>query len=123
MYSCVLTLSSIYQGIGGFGIVQEITKFTLDCHDEDETEDITPQFDSERPDESNDDHSGHFSMGNDVLESRRLMDRSVLRNGEARYALKRLHGNLSELERARGMVDLALEAKYLSIVWHPSISK
>jgi hypothetical protein len=46
----------------------------------------------------------------------------VTKNGYARYALKRLHNDLTELERARGMVDLAVEAKYLSLVWHPNIS-
>jgi hypothetical protein len=41
----------------------------------------------------------------------------------SRYALKRLQKGLTSIERARGMFDLAVEAKYLSIVWHPNISK
>jgi hypothetical protein len=40
----------------------------------------------------------------------------------SRYALKRLQKGLTTIERSRGMLDLALEAKYLSIVWHPNIS-
>jgi len=40
-----------------------------------------------------------------------------------RYALKRLHEELSEVEKARAMIDLAVEAKYLSVVWHPNIVK
>jgi hypothetical protein len=39
----------------------------------------------------------------------------------SRYALKRLQKGLTTIERARGMLDLANEAKYLSIVWHPNI--
>ena len=39
-----------------------------------------------------------------------------------RYALKRLQKGLTKIERSRGMLDLALEAKFLSIVWHPNIS-
>jgi len=59
----------------------------------------------------------------DITKARHLMQRRATRNGTARYALKRLHGVLSELERARGMIDLASEAKYLSVVWHPNISE
>ena len=51
------------------------------------------------------------------------MARRCLRKGVSRYALKRLHEELTELERARGIVDLAIEAKYLSVVWHPNIIK
>ena len=40
----------------------------------------------------------------------------------SRYALKRLQKGLTTVERSRGILDLALEAKYLSIVWHPNIS-
>jgi hypothetical protein len=58
----------------------------------------------------------------DVEKARGLMSLRVTKNGYARYALKRLHNDLTELERARGMIDLAVEAKYLSLVWHPNIS-
>jgi hypothetical protein len=44
-------------------------------------------------------------------------------NGEARYAIKMLHPEtLSEFERTRGMIDLAMEAMYLSALSHPNIS-
>jgi len=60
----------------------------------------------------------------EIHKARHVMERRCVRNGVARYALKKLHtSNLSELERARGKVDLAVEAKYLSVVWHPNISK
>jgi pyruvate/2-oxoglutarate dehydrogenase complex dihydrolipoamide acyltransferase (E2) component len=58
----------------------------------------------------------------DVREAKEVMLRRAIKCGRGRYALKRLHDDLSVLERARGMIDLAVEAKYLSTVWHPNIS-
>lgn len=60
----------------------------------------------------------------EISKARHVMSRRAVRNGVSRYAIKRLHcSDLNELEKARGMVDLAMEAKYLSVVWHPNISK
>jgi hypothetical protein len=59
----------------------------------------------------------------DVREAKEVMSKRSVKCGRGRYAIKRLHNDLSELERARGMIDLAVEAKYLSTVWHPNISK
>lgn len=57
-----------------------------------------------------------------VSEARQYMYDNVRReNGHARYAVKRLHRSLNGLERARGMIDLAIEAKFLSTLWHPNI--
>ena len=64
------------------------------------------------------DDDSHYKINN----ARRHMAENVLRNGEARFAVKRLHRDLTDLERARGMIDLAIEAKYLSVIWHPNIS-
>jgi hypothetical protein len=58
----------------------------------------------------------------DVREAKEVMLKRAVKCGRGRYAIKRLHEDLSELERARGMIDLAVEAKYLSTVWHPNIS-
>lgn len=44
-------------------------------------------------------------------------------SGDARYAIKRLHHGLGTLERARGTIDLAIEARFLSVLWHPNIVK
>jgi len=55
--------------------------------------------------------------------ARQHMVEHVRRNGDARYAVKRLHRDLSDLERARGMIDMAIEAKFLSALWHPNIVK
>jgi hypothetical protein len=63
----------------------------------------------------------HDDAHYDVHIARKHMAQSVRRNGDARYAVKRLHRDLTDLERARGMIDLAIEAKYLSVIWHPNI--
>jgi len=60
----------------------------------------------------------HYELG----VARKHMQQHVRRNGrDARYAIKRLHSDLSVLERARGVIDLAIEAKLLSVLWHPNI--
>ena len=59
----------------------------------------------------------------DISEARERMAKNFMRNGDARYAVKYLHEDLSPLEDARGKCDLAIEAKYLSVVSHPNIIK
>ena len=53
----------------------------------------------------------------------KMRKRPRRKNGEARFVLKRLKDDLSALEQARGMVDLAIETKFLTIVYHPNIIK
>lgn len=123
-------------GRGGFGVVNEISKFTLDDRNEMlnvETEETAAPDDSQDNNNATrsaviciDEESGLTEGSHvhyDVRKARYLMTKMCQRRGNARYALKRLHSQLTDLERARGMVDLAVEAKYLSIVWHPNISK
>lgn len=69
----------------------------------------------------NEDDTDHVHY--DITQARKWMAREPRRDGYGRYAIKKLKENLSELEQARAMVDLAVEAKFLSIVWHPNISK
>lgn len=59
----------------------------------------------------------------DISEARELMEKNFNRRGDARYAVKYLHEDLDKLEDARGKIDLAIEAKYLSVVSHPNIIK
>lgn len=60
----------------------------------------------------------------DISEARELMAKNYMRNGDARYAVKYLRDDLSSpLEEARGRIDLAIEAKYLSVISHPNIIK
>ena len=57
----------------------------------------------------------------DVKNARRYMSENAWRNGDSRYAVKRLHRDLNDLERTRATIDLAIEAKFLATVWHPNI--
>jgi hypothetical protein len=66
-----------------------------------------------------DTHTHHYH----VDDAREFMQQHVHRNGEARYAIKKLRKDLGDLERTRGMIDLAIEAKYLTALWHPNIIK
>ena len=114
-------------GAGGFGVVNEITAFDLEKeeHEEQSKEStaeengagaevkIAPSTNTEYEDDA------HY----DIEHAREVMDKRCLRRGVTRYALKRLHDDLTEAEKARGMIDLAVEAKYLSVVWHPNIGK
>jgi len=151
-------------GIGGFGIVNEVSKITLDK--EFKAISAAASFDTNKSPEKSTNHEpqqsggesaqettdgtsddndqvttrsktvSDFSMASSGLggedeaqvhyqihKARQIMERRAVRGGVSRYVIKRLHGSLTKLERARGMVDLALEAKYLSVVWHPNISK
>ena len=142
-------------GTGGFGIVQEIDKITLDPEEDAERLEKAQEYNNNQLTNGNshgninnnnnnnnnnasDNHSGRVSTVISTCEelllqddhvhynvdmARHWMSQRCQRQDVARYALKRLHGDLNEVERARGMIDLAVEAKYLSVVWHPNISK
>jgi hypothetical protein len=124
-------------GKGGFGIVNEIKSFCLD-------EELTSAKDMPAEASYVDNVADNPAAGTaetipiphclrqdsferhvhyDIQKAREFMRQKAQRNGTARYALKRLHDDLTELEKARGMIDLAIEAKYLSVVWHPNIGK
>lgn len=113
-------------GVGGFGIVSEITAFELEHEDEKEEKAEEEEHNNngdggdkiivEMPNELYEDDD-HY----DIEKARGLMKKRCLRKGVTRYAIKRLHDHMTELEKARGMIDLAVEAKYLSVVWHPNI--
>lgn len=111
-------------GTGGFGIVNEVSKFSLDEDHHDSCKD-EPEDDQHKDDDE--DLSPFFPPDTDVhyeiTKARRLMEKRAVRNGICRYAIKRLHGDLTQLEKTRGMIDLAIEAKFLAVVWHPNISK
>ena len=124
-------------GRGGFGVVCEIRNFALDTEDSPPPTKAPPENPQESGNGEQDtaatvdtaiSKSNHMSEINDsehysIDKARQFMANRVLKNGTPRYALKMLHSELSQVEKARGMIDLALEAKYLSIVWHPNISE
>lgn len=119
-------------GIGGFCVVYEVEKFKLndEISTTNEAKDpIEPEDDSTTPNtipsskhplDDNESGEHHHYVASTA---RNLMANNVLRNGrDARYAIKRLDAeHLSELELARGMIDLAIETKFLSRLWHPNI--
>lgn len=127
-------------GLGGYGQVFEVENFLLgesdqvhcdivEAHVEVNEATSTLQANEDKSDDASNcgtksnenfvlsDDENHY----DIINARMTMSQLVRRNGSARYAIKRLHDDLNELERARGMIDLALEAKYLSVLWHPNI--
>merc|ERR1719469_1623108 len=60
---------------------------------------------------------------NNNSESRSHMANNFLRDGDARYAIKKLRKDLSEKDILKGICDLALEAKFLAVIDHPHIIK
>jgi serine/threonine protein kinase len=102
-------------GVGGFSVVKEIRKVTLRSQSTGES--ATSVAATETNDKLMDDE--HY----DILTARELIASRCLRDGDARYVVKFLHLELSKLEHARGTIDLALEAKYLSVLSHPNIIK
>lgn len=88
-------------GMGGFCVVREVNRINLD-----------PNLNHLEPAE----HS--------ETESREFMSKNTLRDGHARYAIKRLKSKFEDNKhRTRGMMDLAIEAEYLSHLNHPNIIK
>jgi serine/threonine protein kinase len=60
----------------------------------------------------------------DVGTARETIAQKCVRVGnESRYAVKKLKVELDEVARARGALDLAIEIRYLSVLWHPNIVK
>jgi len=51
------------------------------------------------------------------------MSKNVIRDGQPRYAIKQLRTDLEENEHFMGIMDLALEAKFLAVLDHPHILK
>ena len=56
-------------------------------------------------------------------EARVFLAENTLRDGHARYAIKRLKPDLSEKDRKDAVMDMAIEAKFLAVISHPNIVK
>lgn len=122
-------------GFGGFGVVYEVEEFILKDSGSNDTatlehlevpEDDLPVFETDKAGAASD--SGEVQ--DDTLEhahyevstARKFMVANVRRHGvDARYAIKCLREDLSALHRARGMIDMVIETKLLSRLWHPNI--
>ena len=109
-------------GIGGFSGVFEITEIILKQKAEEVKEEKPdspcegegPFIENTTKPTADEDHY-------DIANARDIMANRCIRFGSSRYALKLLRPDLNELERVRGMLDLAIEIKLLSILWHPNI--
>jgi hypothetical protein len=124
-------------GHGGFGIVFEVKEIVLK-KSPDEAPVEQPKEDSKsRSDHDDHDHDellDHMDYTN-VSKARFLMAANVRRqkitrlpngdeiDGAARYAVKRLRSDLNDMHRARGTIDLVIEAKFLARLTHPNIIK
>lgn len=105
-------------GSGGFSAVREVLEIEL--KDDDQTYDVDEEKKKEKlSDVLGHDHNHHY----DVSTARTYMAKHTQRHGSARYAIKRLKDDLDEFERARGVLDLAIEVKLMSAFWHPNIGK
>lgn len=68
-----------------------------------------------------DQHDYHYNLI--PTAARTFMAEHCLRDGDARYAIKRLKPDLSDKDKLYGVKDLAIEAKFLAVVSHPNIIK
>jgi serine/threonine protein kinase len=135
-------------GQGGFGIVHEVLRFELEGPDREQrgfvmsdggTSEETGKADksNSKVEKQQTQQGGNFGTIADALEdephyqvaeARQLMRDRARRNGDARYAVKRVKENLLQpgtdpTLRVQAMLDLAVEAAYLSALSHPNIVK
>ncbi len=95
-------------GIGGFCAVREVKSITLSPS----LSHLQPKLDT--------------TQNSETL-TRQYMAENTQRDGDARYAIKRLKQKFDndndDKKKHRGMLDLAIEASYLSSLSHPNIIK
>ena len=61
-----------------------------------------------------------------TIQDRKFISKNIERDGQARYAIKRISKKLIREKESRfiaGVVDLAIEVKYLAVIQHPHIIK
>jgi serine/threonine protein kinase len=111
-------------GQGGFGIVFEVSSFEF------EESAAATNASVESPDIARAQNSAldacealedepHYDVG----DARQLMKDRARRNGDARYAIKRVKETMKGVTKVQAMIDLAVEATYLSALSHPNIVK
>jgi len=61
--------------------------------------------------------------GKEECASRTHMANNYLRDGDARYAIKKMRNDLDKEDTLKGIYDLAVEAKFLAVIDHPHIIK
>lgn len=98
-----------FLGAGGFCVVHEVYGINL----------------KDKPVDDLSDH-GVFRSDGRIVQDRNFIASHVLRDDCARYAIKKLSPNLSNRSPGTffsGVIDLAMELKYLSVIQHPHIIK
>jgi hypothetical protein len=120
-------------GQGGFSNVFEVSNIRVTTLDDASNHNavVTPasgdnddniggdDVDDADVDADNDDDEFHYELHT----AQSHMSKRCIRFGSARYAVKRLRDDLSDLDRVRGMIDLAIEIKFFRVIWHPNIVK
>jgi len=109
-------------GRGGFCVVNEIQNFKLEANSpldkkKSDNDDIVDE---------EEDEFGELRYGGVLVQDRKFMARRCLRKGKhARYAIKILSDEcLEDPERfVGGVIDLAIESRFLSVIRHPNIIK
>jgi len=101
-------------GKGGFCTVNEIKK-------------VLPNdgsFQPSIPDEEEDEYGGDFAPGN-VSQDRNYIISRYRRGKDARYAIKKLSDDIDHDPHhyVAGVIDLAIESRFLAVVRHPNIIK
>lgn len=110
-------------GRGGFCVVNEVRQFKLQSNSSLETK---ATFDKSIIEEEEDEFGELRYDGGVLLQDRNFMSRRCLRQGKhARYAIKTLSDEcLNDPERfVGGVIDLAVESRFLSVIRHPNIIK
>lgn len=110
-------------GRGGFCVVNEILGFNLEANS---PLDRKAADDGQIIDEEEDEFGELRYDGGILVQDRKFMARRCLRQGKhARYAIKTLSDEcLNDPERfVGGVIDLAVESRFLSVIRHPNIIK
>lgn len=105
-------------GVGGFGVVSEVSAIHVHNHDDNIQQRIEQQKQNDDMEEALREDN-HYELDT----AKQKMAHRCMRLGEARYAIKILDSQLNDLDRTRGMIDMALEVKYLKYLWHPNIGE
>ena len=111
-------------GRGGFCVVNEIQKFKLESNSPLDKKSGSGLCDVE--DEEEDEFGELRYDGGVLVQDRKFMARRCLRKGShPRYAIKILSDEcLEDPERfVGGVIDLAVESRFLSVIRHPNIIK
>jgi len=109
-------------GRGGFCIVNEIRTFKLEANSSLDKK----SGDDNLMDEEEDEFGELRYDGGVLVQDRKFMSRRCLRQGKhARYAVKTLREEcLRDPERfVGGVIDLAVESRFLAVIRHPNIIK